>query len=301
MADETKEAATDDGTAAPEDVATEATPDATPSPETSAADAAPAAEAAPDSAGTAPDGDDAAAEPERSGDVAENSPAGEVADAEVSAGEAPSGDAPSGDAPSGDAPSEVAAAPASSDDAPAASAPEDGAPDDTAPATPREKSPMPFLVVTALLDAAARPAPLTMSHGDAYERARAAAHGHDIAGLAIVELPIQPQAFGALRKALQLPADTLGLYDVFPLASHLDDEVRKVAGQFLAAEALWTLEEQGQLGGVPLNVKLDLPKQWSRDPREVHARLVKAGALDLSDGAIETFKHVKTAWDGTPP
>ena len=73
--------------------------------------------------------------------------------------------------------------------------------------------------------------------------------------------------------------------------------MRKVAGQFLAAEALWTLEDQGQLGGVPLNMQLDLPAGWDRDPKAVHARLVEAGALELSPAGIETFKTVKSAWD----
>ena len=112
-----------------------------------------------------------------------------------------------------------------------------------------------------------------------------------------VELPIGPAPFGALRKALGLDEEVVGLYDVFPLAAHLDEAVRKVAGQFLAAEAVWALEEQGQLGGVPLNVRLDLPKGWDRDPKKVHEKLVEAGALDLSEDAIETFKRVKSAWD----
>jgi hypothetical protein len=70
-----------------------------------------------------------------------------------------------------------------------------------------------------------------------------------------------------------------------------------VAGQFLAAEALWTLEEQGQLGGVPVNVKLDIPNGWEKDPKAIHAKLLEAGALELSPEGIETFKTVKSAWD----
>ncbi|MEM9070709.1 MAG: hypothetical protein AAGE52_19535 [Myxococcota bacterium] len=160
-----------------------------------------------------------------------------------------------------------------------------------------EQSPNPFLVVTALLDSGARPAQMTQSHGDAMERAIQASASKEIAGMDLVEIPVSPAAFGALRRALSLSEDTVGLYDVFPLASHLETDVRRVAGQFLAAEAVWALEEQGLLGGVPLNVRLDLPKGWDRDPKKVHERLVEAGALNLTDGAIETFKHVKQTWD----
>ena len=160
-----------------------------------------------------------------------------------------------------------------------------------------ERLPQPFLVVTALLDSNARPADLTRSHGDALERAMNASAGLALAGVDLVELPVSPAAFAALRKALSLPDDQIGLYDVFPLAAHLEPGVRKVAGQFLAAEAVWTLEEQGLMGGVPLNVRLDLPRDWDRDPKKVHERLVAAGALELSKEGIETFKAVKQAWD----
>ncbi len=159
------------------------------------------------------------------------------------------------------------------------------------------ESTQPFLVVTALMDSGARPSAVTRSHGDAMERAIVASAAHPLAGMDLVELPVSPAAFGALRRALSLSEETVGLYDVFPLASHLESQVRTVAGQFLAAEAVWTLEEQGLLGGVPLNVRLDLPKGWDRDPKKVHEKLVQAGALELSADGIETFKAVKTAWD----
>ncbi|MFW6050230.1 MAG: hypothetical protein ACODAU_03600 [Myxococcota bacterium] len=160
-----------------------------------------------------------------------------------------------------------------------------------------EKDPRPFFVLTALLDGSARPAAVTRSHGDALERAMNAAAGHDIAGLDLVELPVSPAAFGQLRKHLGLTNDTVSLYDMFPLASHLDEEVRKVAAQFLAAEAVWTLEDQGALGGVPLNLKLALPDGWERDPKKIHERLLAAGALDLSPQGIEIFKQVKESFD----
>lgn len=160
-----------------------------------------------------------------------------------------------------------------------------------------EQDPRPFLLLTVVLDAGARPAAQTMGHGAALERAMKASAGNEIAGLDLIELPVQPAAFAALRRHLHLPDDQVGLYDVFPVASHLDKEVRKVAGQFLAADALWTLESQGLLGGVPLNVKLELPKGWGRDPKAVHTRLVEAGAVELTPAGIETFLAVKTAWD----
>ena len=157
--------------------------------------------------------------------------------------------------------------------------------------------PRPHLVLTVLLDAGARPAAVTMSHASAFERIAVASAGQAVLGPDLVELPVAPQAFAALRTHLGLGDDVVGLYDVFPLASHLDETLRRVAGQFLAAEAIWTLEEQGQLGGVPVNVKLDLPKEWDKDPKAVHAKLVAAGALELGEEAVEAFKAVKTAWD----
>ncbi len=155
----------------------------------------------------------------------------------------------------------------------------------------------PFIVVTAILDGSARPAALTVSHGDALERALQATGGQTIAGLDIVELPIPPPAFAALREHAGRPRDAVAVYDLFPLAETLTPEVRTVAGQFLAAEVLWALEEQGLLKGVPLNLKLDLPGDWDRAPKAVHEKLVAAGALDLAPGAIETFKNVKASWD----
>ena len=159
--------------------------------------------------------------------------------------------------------------------------------------------PRPYLVLTVLLDGSARPAAVTRSHGDALERSMLATQDHDIAGLDLVELPIAAPVFKALRSPLAVPDEAVGLYDVFPLASHLAPELRKVAGQFLAAEALWTMEEQGLLGGVPVNVKLDLPAGWEGDPKQVHQRLVSAGALELTPVGIETYKSVKAAWDGS--
>lgn len=157
----------------------------------------------------------------------------------------------------------------------------------------------PFIVVTAILDGSARPAAVTVSHGDALERAMHATAGRVIAGMDIVELPIPPPAFAALREHASRPRDAVAVYDLFPLADTLSAEVRTVAGQFLAAEVLWALEEQGLLKGVPLNLKLDLPEGWDRAPKAVHEKLVAAGALDLSPVAIDTFKQVKARWDAT--
>ncbi len=156
----------------------------------------------------------------------------------------------------------------------------------------------PFIVVTAILDGSARPAAVTVSHGDAMERAIHATDGQEIAGMTIVELPIPPPAFAALRHHAGRSDDAVAVYDLFPLSARLAPEVRTVAGQFLAAEALWALEEQGALKGVPLNFKLDIPPDWDRAPKAVHEKLVAAGALELSPQAIETFKNVKSSWDG---
>ncbi len=159
-----------------------------------------------------------------------------------------------------------------------------------------ERDPRPFLIVTALFDANARPANLTMSHGDALERAIGASASADVAGLDLVELPVGSRAFAALRKQLGVKGQTVGLYDVFPLAAHIDGEVRIVAGQFLAAEAVWALEEQGVLKDV--DVRMDLPAGWNiKNPKEIQARLMESGALELSESAIETYRQVKAAWD----
>ncbi|MFZ1864517.1 MAG: hypothetical protein WAU39_09875 [Polyangiales bacterium] len=157
--------------------------------------------------------------------------------------------------------------------------------------------PRPYLVITVLLDGSARPAAVSRSHGDAYERSLKAVDGHDVAGIELVELPIAAPVFKALRQPLAVAPEAVGLYDVFPLASHLKAEYRKIAAQFLAAEALWTMEEQGLLGGVPVNVKLDVPKGWQSDPKQIHQHLVSEGALDLSESGIETYKAIKAAWD----
>lgn len=162
-----------------------------------------------------------------------------------------------------------------------------------------ERDERPFIVLTAILDGSARPAAVTISHGDAMERAIHATAGQQIAGMDIVELPIPPPAFSALREHAARSADAVAVYDLFPLAAKLPAEVRSVAGQFLAAEVLWAMEEQGLLKGVPLNLKLELPDGWDRAPKAVHERLVAAGALDLSSQAIETFKHIKSSWDAS--
>ncbi len=154
-----------------------------------------------------------------------------------------------------------------------------------------------FLILTAICDASARPAAITLGHGDAMERALNAASDRDIAGIDLVELPIAPAAFGALRKHVGAPEHAVTVYDLFPLSSQLREEYRKIAGQFLAAEALWMLEEQGMLSGVPFTVNFDLPRGWDKDPKALHARLVEERALDLGDAAVQVFKEIKTAWD----
>lgn len=152
-----------------------------------------------------------------------------------------------------------------------------------------------YFVVTALVDDGAKLAPLTRSHGDVYEIAREAT-GAPFGSLELVELPVSSVVFAALRRHLGLPESTLALYDLFPLAPHLSPEVRRVAAQFLAAELAWSIEEQGHLHGLPLNLRLDLPKGWERDPKAVHEKLMAAGALELGAEAIERFRRAKTTF-----
>jgi hypothetical protein len=168
----------------------------------------------------------------------------------------------------------------------------------SSPSDMEERDTRPFIVLTALVDSNARAAAVTMSHGDAYERAQEATKDRAIAGLDIVEIQVQPRAFLALREHAQKSGDAVAVYDLFPLAAHLDAATRRVAGQFLAAEILWALEEQGTLAGVPLNLRLDVPRAWGdRSPKAVHEKLMESGALDLTEQAIDDFKAIKGSWD----
>lgn len=161
----------------------------------------------------------------------------------------------------------------------------------------------PFIVLTAIMDASARAAAVTLSHGDAWERAQKAAEGLPLAGLELVEVPpIAAPAFAAMRKQLGLPVNTVGVYDVFPLANHLSADVRRLAGQFLGSEALWMLSEQGLLGPIPFRPPpLDIPKDWDRDPKKVHDRLVEEGALNLTADGIQAYKQLRDAWEAMRP
>ncbi|MBX7196044.1 MAG: hypothetical protein K1X94_28570 [Sandaracinaceae bacterium] len=162
----------------------------------------------------------------------------------------------------------------------------------------RGADPRPYIVLTAIHDANARVAAITLSHADAWERAQKAVGGKAIAGMDLVELSVPPRAFTALREKLQRSPETCAVYDLFPLAAHLGRTTRKVAGQFLAAEILWALEEQGILAGIPLNIRLDVPRAWGdRSPKAVHEKLMEGGALDLTEGAIEDFRAIKGSWD----
>ncbi len=157
----------------------------------------------------------------------------------------------------------------------------------------------PFIVVTAVLDAGARPAAVTVNHGQAMERAYNAVGANKLAGLDIVELTIHPQTFAMLRKVLGKPADTAGVYDIFPLAPHLSPTTRTVAAQFLAAEALWQLEEQGHFESHPMNLRLDLPRGWDTAPQAIHEKLVAERALDLSEDEIRVYKEIRAKWDAS--
>lgn len=157
----------------------------------------------------------------------------------------------------------------------------------------------PFIILTAICDSSARPAAVTVGHGDAMVRALSATEDNPTDGLDLVELPIAPAAFAALRKHLQLPSDIVTAYDIFPLSSVLNPQYRHVAGQFLAAEALWTLEEQGLLNGVPFTIQFEAPKGWDKDPKKLHERLVQERALELNENAIESFKRIKSTWESS--
>lgn len=154
----------------------------------------------------------------------------------------------------------------------------------------------PFIVLTAVLDAEARPASITRSHGQGFERALVATQGQQIANIELIELPIDKAAHAALRRHLKLPSDQAGVYDVFPLNPNLPPQVRKAAAQFLAAESLWTLDAQGVFSQSGLSVKLDLPRGWAKDPQAIHQKLVEAGALELSDADVDTYRAIKEAF-----
>ncbi len=164
-----------------------------------------------------------------------------------------------------------------------------------------EEATRPFIVMTVLVNSAARPAAVTRSHADALERARGAAYGHDIGGIEITEVTLPAKTFNVLRKAVGLPATTVGLYDIFPVSPEVSEEHRRVAGKFLAAEAIWALDEQGAFGAEALQFRLELPQSWSREPKEIHKTLIDAGVLNLAATAVETFRHVKAAWEATQP
>ncbi|NLY94772.1 MAG: hypothetical protein GXY23_12170, partial [Myxococcales bacterium] len=150
----------------------------------------------------------------------------------------------------------------------------------------------PKLLLTSVLDSSARPASVTRSHGDAMERLYRAMQGVTVGSIELVELPIPHKTFVLLRAHLGRPESTVALYDVFPASAKLDRELVRVAGQFLAAEAIWLLEGQGQLGSSVFDVRVDVPAGWDKSPKAIQQRLVEAGALDLGASAIEAFKKV---------
>lgn len=153
----------------------------------------------------------------------------------------------------------------------------------------------PFIVLTAVLDAEARPASITRAHGQAFERLLGVTSAHAIAGVDLVELPIDHAAHVAARKHLGVQ-DEPAIYDVFPLSPTLDPAVRKAAAQFLAAEMLWNLDAENVFGKQTLSVKLDLPGGWEKDPKAVHQKLIEAGALELTPEAVDIYKAIKSAW-----
>lgn len=159
----------------------------------------------------------------------------------------------------------------------------------------------PFVVLTVLVNSAARAAAVTRSHADALERVRAATAGLSVAGIELAELVLPAKTFSALRKAVDASAATVGLYDLFPVSSAVDGDHRRVAGRFLAAEAIWALDEQGAFGPEAVPFHFDVPKDWPKDPKALHERLLSAGVLELSPAAVESFVRVKQAWEASAP
>src|SRR5262249_47411516 len=138
-----------------------------------------------------------------------------------------------------------------------------------------QASAAPFIVITAVLDADARPAAVTRAHGEAYDRAIRATKGQTISGLDLVELPIDKAAHAALRKHLGVAEGQAGIYDVFPLSPALQADVRKAAAQFLAAESVWSADANGAFGSTAVAPKLDLPAGWDKDPQAIHQKLIE--------------------------
>src|SRR5690606_38667719 len=94
----------------------------------------------------------------------------------------------------------------------------------------------PNLLLTSVLDASARPASITRSHGDAMERIYRATQGVSVGRIELVELPIPHKTFVLLRAHLGRPESTVAIYDVFPVSDKLAPSLFGIAGQFLAAE-----------------------------------------------------------------
>jgi len=155
----------------------------------------------------------------------------------------------------------------------------------------------PRLVLTAIHDLNTRPASLTESHGRTMAKLIAAAKGKPHGGFEVVELAVPPAVFIAARKALGRGKDVVAIYDLFPTPVKLTPEIRHIAARFLAAEALWTLAEEGKLGDAALDVRIPTPRGWDRDPRAIQQKLLEAGALDLSDEDIAAFQSVRSAFD----
>jgi len=158
-------------------------------------------------------------------------------------------------------------------------------------------SDLPFVVLSAIQDGSAKAADLTRQHAEAYEHAIEAIKGKAIAGLDLAELAVAPQSFAALRKQLRLPDDIVAVYDLFGVSDKVNANLRKVAGQYLAAQILWTLDKQNLLASVPLSLKLDLPKGWPTSPDAVGSKLKDAGVLGLSEQSADVFKSIKDDWD----
>lgn len=155
----------------------------------------------------------------------------------------------------------------------------------------------PVILLTAIHHATAKAAELTQQHAEAYERASAALDGNTNGGIDLVELPIAPAAFEAMRKGMRLSEDTVALYDIFAISAKSKASIRPIAGQYLAAQILWSLEAQGLLSGVPVSIKFDLPQGWEQDKNKIKGRLEKHGAFLLDETEAGIFKTIKANWD----
>ena len=163
--------------------------------------------------------------------------------------------------------------------------------------TPSAESDRSFwILLTAVMSAPARPAAVTRSHADALEQLYNLLQDAPHAGIELVELTIAPQSFNALRTFLQKPAHQVAIYDVFAIPASVSPQVRKISAQYLAADSLLQLEAQGVLGGTPLSLHLNIPKDWDVGLPKIKERLAAQGALALQDSPNAPIHRLREEW-----